>query len=235
MGNPKRQLPEVHLTSQEIHTAPGVHLGLDAADKLTSAVVHLLAELASLPRGCRNLVGDLLKEIVDANKHVENRMPHAAKGTLLVQAIFVSLGIWKVEPAGVYGVGQIFQHLKALAFVRVGLNHSGVVPPEQHLGVAAGAKRGIAPMDNVGVALLAQTLDVESGLTPSKPKRDEESHHSNGRGSQIDLQGYLVAESRHAYTKIGTGWAVVKASGGKIFASYASRRSCPRCLLWVKS
>ncbi len=46
MGNPKRQLPEVHLTHQEIHTAPGVHLGLDAADKLTSEVVHLLAELS---------------------------------------------------------------------------------------------------------------------------------------------------------------------------------------------
>ena len=95
------------------------------------------------------------EEIVDANKHIENWMPHAAKSTLLVQSIFVGLGIWKVEPAGVYGAGQIFQHLEALAFVRVGLNHSGVVLPEQHLGVAAGVKRGIAPMDDVGVALLA--------------------------------------------------------------------------------
>ena len=86
------------------------------------------------------------QEIVDANKHVENRMPHAAKSTLLVQSIFVGLGIWKVQPAGVYGVGQIFQHLEALALVRNGLNHRGVVPPEQHLGATAGGKRGIAPM-----------------------------------------------------------------------------------------
>jgi hypothetical protein len=52
-------------------------------------------------------VRDLLQEIVDANKHVEYRMPHAAKGSLLVQSIFIGLGIWKVEPAGIYGAGQV--------------------------------------------------------------------------------------------------------------------------------
>ena len=126
------------LISQKIHTAPRIHLGLDAADKLTSAVGRLVAELAPLFRGCGNLVRDLLQEIVDANKHVEYRMPHAAKGSLLVQSIFIGLGIWKVEPAGIYGAGQFFQHLEALAFVMIGLNHSGVVLPEQLLGIAAG-------------------------------------------------------------------------------------------------
>ena len=99
-------------------------------------------------------MGDLVQEIVDANKHVENRMPHAAKGTLLVQSIFIGLRIWKVEPAGVYGVGQIFQHLEALAFVRVGLNHSGG-PAGAASRRGSRRKRGIAPMDDVGVALLA--------------------------------------------------------------------------------
>ena len=47
-------------------------------------------------------------------------------------------------------------------------------------------------------------LDVEPGLTPSKPERDEEGHDGNGRGSQIDLESYLVAESRHAYTMIAS-------------------------------
>ena len=95
------------LISQKIHTAPRIHLGLDAADKLRSAVGRLVAELAPLFRGCGNLVRDLLQEIVDANKHVEYRMPHAAKGSLLVQSIFIGLGIWKVEPAGIYGAGQV--------------------------------------------------------------------------------------------------------------------------------
>ena len=133
----------------------------------------------------------LREQVVGRDQTIEHGVAAAAEGAFPVEADLVVLAVGKEHAATVDGARDGSQHLVAQPLEVLPGGHGGILWPHQHLRPAQAAEAGVAPVDDVGVALQTQGFPLQPTLTPARPDREQQSDNGDRRGGQINLKRQL--------------------------------------------